>query len=79
MTTTYKGYRENFLGENDIVDLPILSPTLRETLAPVKGTNDNILRYPNYSVIQSATRRFPIISAANIDGKLFKKINCYTI
>ena len=42
---------------------PKLNKKLAKTIAPVKKTTDNILRYPNYSVIQSATRRFPIISA----------------
>ena len=75
MKTTYKGFIENFLGEKHLVPLPELNTHLQESLAPVKGTLDNILRYPNYSVLQSATRRFPILTATNIDGKLFQTIS----
>ena len=74
MQTTYKGYQEDFLGEKYFVELPILNPILQRSLAPVKGTVDDILRYPNYSILQSATRRFPILTATNIDGNLFQKI-----
>lgn len=72
--TKYKGYQENFLGKKLSVPLPKLNSDLAKTVAPVKATKDNVIRYLNYSVIQSATRKFPIISAANINGKLFKSV-----
>lgn len=70
----YKGYQPNFLGENLEVPFPEFSDELFDSIAPVKNTEDNILRYINYSVVQSATRKFPILSAANIDGQQFKRI-----
>ncbi len=70
----YKGYQAKFLGKELLVPLPKLNKELAKTVAPVNETTDNILRYPNYSVVQSASRKFPIYSAANINGKLFKSI-----
>ena len=48
----YKGYRSNFLGKELHVPLPELNKELAKTVAPVKKTKDNILRYPNYSEIR---------------------------
>lgn len=70
----YKGYQPDFLGEHLSVSFPELSEELFNSIAPVKGTKTPILHYINYSVIQSAARKFPILSAANIDGKKFKSI-----
>lgn len=69
-----KGYRQNFLGKKHTVPLPKLKAELAEFVAPVKETEDNILRYKNYSVVQHSQRRFPIFSAANINGRTFKEL-----
>ena len=34
----------------------------------MKHTDDNVLRYHNFSVVQSASRRLPLLTAVNIDG-----------
>jgi endonuclease G, mitochondrial len=73
-TTPFNGYRQNFLGTNCTVQLPRLSRQLREEAAPVAGANDKLLHYQNFSLVQSAKRRFPIYTAANIDGALFRKL-----
>ena len=54
--------------------MPIISESLVPIVAPVKGDQNNILHYPNYSVVQHAERRFPIFTASNIDGALYQNI-----
>lgn len=67
----FRGYREEFLGSHVRVPLPELAEGLQQFVAPVKHTEDNVLRYHNYSVIQHAGRRFPFLTAANINGGRF--------
>ena len=69
--TQYRGFRSNFLGPQHPVRLPRLRSFLRKAVAPVAGSRRNILHYHNFSVVQHARRRFPIYTAANIDGGLF--------
>lgn len=69
------GYQIDFLGASKQVPLPELDPRLRAMLAPVQGASDHILHYPNYSVIQHAVRRLPILTACNIDGASFHQID----
>ncbi len=71
----FKGFKSNFL-EPDFkkIRLPRLSRNLRATVASVTGSKNNVLHYQNFSLIQNAHRRFPIFTAANIDGSLFKKL-----
>ncbi len=69
-----KGYVPEFLGGGDLrVDLPILG-AWAEDAAPVDGVNDNVLRYTNFSTIQCASRRLPLITAVNIDGARSKRL-----
>ena len=75
----YRGYRSDFLGRKLKVPLPKLKKSLAKTVAPVKGTRKNVLKYPNYSVIQSAERRLPILTACNMHGRYFKEISRKTI
>lgn len=75
----FQGYQADFLGPQLPVPLPRLNYTLALTVAPVKNATDNVLRYPNYSTIQSASRKLPIVSAANIDGRLFQEITRATV
>ncbi len=40
------------------------------------GDDDAVLRYRNFTVIQSAVRRLPLVTAVNIDGaqaRMFKR------
>ena len=66
-----KGYREDFISSNLPVPLPDLAGDQYQFVAPVKNTEDNVLRYHNYSLIQHAIRRFPFVTAANINGASF--------
>ncbi|MBX2820994.1 MAG: DNA/RNA non-specific endonuclease [Rhodothermaceae bacterium] len=70
----FEGYVEDFLGSGLQVPLPTLARDQVRFVAPVKGVDDNVLRYHNYSVIQHAVRRFPFLTAANIDGNHFKNL-----
>jgi len=69
-----RGYRRYFLGKDYIVNMPTLSETLKTQVARRSKRLNHIIRYHHYSVIQHAERRFPIISAANINGAKFKKL-----
>lgn len=73
-TSHYRGYREDFLGPQHKVRLPWLSSNLRDAVAPVEGNRKNVLHYQNFSLVQHAVRRFPIYTAANINGQLFKRL-----
>jgi endonuclease G, mitochondrial len=62
------GYDPDFLGTDTLsVPLPGLGP-FGGDVAPVSGVDDGVLRYRNFSVIQSASRRLPLVTAVNIDG-----------
>ena len=62
------GYNPDFLGTDMLsVCLPDLGART-EDLAPVAGVEDGILRYTHFSVLQSASRRLPMLTAVNIDG-----------
>ena len=68
------GYDPDFLGTGDKrVELPVLGSWAGD-VAPVAGTHDNVLRYTNFSTIQSASRRLPLIAAVNIDGAQSKRL-----
>jgi len=63
------GYDPNFLGIP--IPLPSLTPTAIAfgPVTPVKGTEDNVLRYTHFSVVMCETRRLAFFTAVNIDGK----------
>ena len=65
------GYTPLFLGDQYPVPLPKLNPELQRSAAPVLGSEDNVLDYGNFSIVQHRQRKFPILTAANIDGSLF--------
>lgn len=70
----FTGYRQDFLGPQSKVGLPRLSPDQLPDVAPVKGSRGDVLHYQNFSLVQHAKRRFPIYTAANIDGRLFRRL-----
>lgn len=70
----YRGFRSDFISPQHRVRLPRLRSFVRQAVAPVIGSRRNILHYHNFSLVQHAHRRFPIYTAANIDGNLFKKL-----
>lgn len=68
------GYDADFLGSGEL-RVPLPGPgAWTEDEAPVAGTQDNVLRYRNFSTIQSASRRLPLVTAVNIDGAQAKAL-----
>ncbi|MEM8963592.1 MAG: DNA/RNA non-specific endonuclease [Acidobacteriota bacterium] len=62
------GYDHGFLGTDEhCVPLPTLGAWATD-VAPVSDDDDGILKYTHFSVIQSASRRLPLVTAVNIDG-----------
>lgn len=62
------GYDPEFLGGCDLtVSLPGLEEW-QDDLAPLKDQDEHILNYTHFSVIMSASRRLPLLTAVNIDG-----------
>lgn len=73
----FKGFNHNFLVDDKIkerVSFPALKKKRKLELAPVKYNNRMRIDYLNYSVLLSGSRKFPIFTASNIDGKLFKSV-----
>lgn len=68
-----EGYNDHFLGNKFVVSLPNYEKHF-DDIAINKTTNCTILDYINYSVIQSKSRRVPIISASNIYRIKFKNV-----
>lgn len=70
-----KGYRQAFLGRDDLkVPLPKTGRLPANIKAPVAGARNNVLRYEHFSIAQSKTRKLPIYTAVNIDGRSIKSI-----
>ena len=70
------GYQDDFLGDDDlrISILLIVDPDKYE-IAKLKDSPGKVtLDYDNYSVIMDKERRFPILTAANIDGTKFRRV-----
>ena len=68
------GYDEHFLGSKFVVKMPDCQ-NYRDDIAINNETSDSRLDYIYYSVIQSKSRRVPIISASNICRTNFHKVN----
>ena len=63
------GYQADFLGEGaPSVSLPGLGAWDGD-VAPVSDTADGVLNYRHFSVVQSKSRRLPLLTAVNIDGE----------
>jgi endonuclease G len=63
-----EGYQADFLGDGALaVPLPGLGPRASD-VAPVSDDPSGVLKYRHFSVIQSASRRLPMLTAVNIDG-----------
>lgn len=74
-----KGYRQSFLGKNYYVPLPELSEKLKSKVVRQKKNDSFVVRYARHSIIQHKERKFPILSAAMIDGRKLKKITRTTL
>ena len=71
----FKGFNPDFLVDDKIkqkVSLPSLQKKRKNELAPVRYNDKLKIDYLNYSVLLSGSRKFPIFTATNIDGNLFK-------
>lgn len=69
-----KGYNDHFLGDDFVVGMPDYNKYIDDT-ASNKETAKPLLDYIYYSVIQSKSRRVPIISASNIYRIKFEKVD----
>jgi endonuclease G, mitochondrial len=69
-----KGYDPNFLGQ--AIPLPTLTEGAMKfgKVAPIAGTQDNVLRYEHFSVVMNADRRLAFFTAVNIDGSTSSQI-----
>jgi endonuclease G len=69
--TSRKGFDESFIPGLK-VPLPTITPSLRADLAPLRATepnaNDGLLKYQNFSVKLSRSKRLAIFTATNIKG-----------
>jgi len=68
----FQGYDEKFIS-NQTVPLPKLSQEQSADLAFDDEGND-VIKYINYSLQQSASHKFPFYTATNVDGIQFKKV-----
>jgi len=69
-----EGYNDHFLGDNFVVGMPDYEKYDND-IAINKVTSKDVLDYIYYSVIQSKSRRVPIISASNIYRIKFEKVD----
>jgi endonuclease G len=72
----FNGFDTKFFNDQHIsvnIDLPTVNGERFEDIATINDSQNNVLNYVNYSVQLSSSRKFPIYTAANIDGTLFKK------
>ena len=69
-----KGYNDHFLGDGFVVGMPDYIKYI-DDIAINKQTNKHLLDYIYHSVIQSKSRRVPIVSASNIYRIKFKKVD----
>ena len=71
-----QGYRPDFIGAGRLsVPLPRLPGFLDEDTAKLTdGSGASELTYTHFSVVLSASRRLPILTAANIDGPALQRL-----
>ena len=63
------GYMTNFLGKQSRFPSPGKSHSILKTKTP-----NNVLPYTHFSIVMSASRRFPIFTAENLNGALKKQL-----
>lgn len=69
-----KGYNAQFLGTGELkVPLPKVGDW-KDDIAPVDGNRSGVIEYEHFSVVQSASRRLPLLTAVNIDGERQRKL-----
>ena len=68
------GYKENFLGQNFKIKLPVLNDDQKQDLVKFDGGKFK-LDFIHYSAVMSKSRRLAFFTAVNIDGNLWKDNN----
>jgi endonuclease G, mitochondrial len=69
-----EGYLADFLGDRFEVPMPKVVRAAADVLTfDMGGRRASLLRYQNFSVLMSASRRMCFLSACNIDGRLSKR------
>lgn len=68
------GFNDNFLGDNFLVGMPDYEEYIND-IAINTLDNGDILDYKYFSVIQSKSRRLPIVSASNIFRVKYEKVD----
>jgi endonuclease G len=69
------GYDPDFLSQPVPLDTIYAALAAANQVAPLADGSGHELRYRHYSSIMSATRRFPLMTAVNIDGLKLVKID----
>jgi endonuclease G, mitochondrial len=71
-----KGYDPAFLGRDQMVALPGLGLWSADapTVSGAPGDQSPVLRYTNFSVVMSKSRRMPVLTAVNIDGQQLRAL-----
>lgn len=77
MKNNFNGFQSDFLKDHQI-DEPISLPKLHAKqlidVAPISDNDGGLAHYMNYSLMLSASRKFPFFTASNIHGKLLCKV-----
>ena len=66
------GYNLKFLEK--IIPLPNISNKLANDIVTLKNSNDSELKYTNFSLVMSKSRKLPFFTAVNIDGSQLKRL-----
>jgi endonuclease G len=71
-----EGYDPAFIPSHDPVPLPTFTAAIAADVIKFKvnGKQDHVLRYTHFSTAMSKSRRLPLFSAVNIDGKQEKEV-----
>jgi endonuclease G, mitochondrial len=74
MGNEFTGYNPLFIGDKKLrANLPVPGDRHKGDIAPIEGKSDGVADYINYSLVMSSSRKFPIFTASNINGILFKQ------
>ena len=70
-----EGYKRSFLGAQHLIGFPAFPEEVTAELLKQDDGSIHVLDYYNYSVIMHQSRRLPLMTAANIDGRKFLQIS----
>lgn len=68
------GYDSSFLGGGTDVPLPEVIAERQPELAPLLDGSGFELKYRHFSIVMNGARRFPMITAVNIDGTRLRRV-----